>query len=141
MLFRILIRVAGGALIFTGIAKLISSAGDAHILQYGDPVLMVSVRNLFLFAGGLELLVGIYCLFGSRLWLQAGFIAWLATMFVAYRVGLWWLHVPAPCPCLGSITAALHLSTKLADTTMKWVLAYLLVVGYGTLMSRWLVRN
>jgi len=56
----------------------------------------------------------------------------LATNFVVYRVGLWWIGWHRPCGCLGNLTDLLGISPHTADTIMKLVLAYLLA---GTLLA------
>lgn len=134
---------AGVLLVVTAGAKLISSNGSAHILNYADPILGISFRQIFRFVGVLELAIALVCLFGKRLELMAGLVAWLSTAFVAYRFGLWWIgyYHYRPCPCLGNLTDALHISPQTADTAMKIILAYLLIGSYATLFWLWRQRK
>lgn len=127
----------GFLLVFAGMAKLVSGTGRVHVLNVYDPLLRVPYRYLFLVAGGLELLVAFYCFFGSNVRLKALLVACLATTFVIYRIGLVAIHYQYPCPCLGTLTTALHVPTYKADLAMKVVLAYLAVGSYVTLLWLW----
>jgi hypothetical protein len=128
---------AGLLLIVTGSAKLISVLGSAHILDMLDPVLEIRFLALFLGVGLLELLIGLECLRpGSAVW-RAGLVAWLATSFVIYRLGLIWVGYHGACPCAGTLTGALHISPHAADTILKLVLGCLLVGSYTCLHFAW----
>jgi hypothetical protein len=87
--------------------------------------------------GMFELVIASICLFGKSQKLALGLIAWLATNFVVYRLGLWWMEWKKPCSCVGNLTDALHLSPQLADSIMKVILAYLLIGSYGLLIWQW----
>jgi hypothetical protein len=128
------IKSAGVLLFLTGLAKIISGLGSAHVLQLTDPILLVPIRYLFLGLGGVEVCVACLLFTRKNSILQASALAWLATMFAFYRISLKMLNIHKPCPCLGSITEALHISTDSADRIMTWVLLYLLAVGYGVLL-------
>jgi len=130
---------SGVILIITAIGKLISVSGSVRILQEHDPILAIPFRDVFLIVGGLELVVAAVCLFGKRLGLQAGLIAFLATDFVIYRLGLLLIGYHRPCHCLGNLTDALHISPETANTAMKIILAYLLVGSYAALF--WILRQ
>ena len=92
---------------------------------------------LLTFIGILELAVSGVCLLTKRQNLSLGLTAWLATCFLAYRGGLWYLGWQRPCSCLGNLTDTLHISPHVADVAMKIVLAYLLVGSYGGLLCLW----
>jgi hypothetical protein len=131
------IKSAGIVLLLTATAKLISGAGSAHILQTADPLLGISFRNLFWMLGVAEFAVALICILSNHVGLQAGLIAWLGTDFVVYRIGLLLINVQKPCPCLGNLTDALHISPQTGDTAMKIILAYLLIGSYATLFWLW----
>jgi len=128
---------AGVALLLTALAKFISASGNAHLLKASDPSLGIQYDHLFLLVGTCELFVAVVCLFTSQTLLKAILIAWLATMFLIYRFSLLWIHWAKPCPCMGTLTGALHIQPKTADTIMQTVLAYLLIGSYGTLLWYW----
>lgn len=102
-----------------------------------DPILGVQFEHLVLSLGVAEIAVALICFFGKRQMLATMLVAWLATSFVVYRLGLWWINWHLPCHCLGNLTDALHISPQLADSIMKGVLAYLLIGSYGILIWQW----
>jgi hypothetical protein len=132
---------AGCVFSATALAKFVSAAGESRILEAPDPFLGVPFDTLFLIVGGLEAATAGYCWFGRRLSAQTALIAWLATNFLMYRLGLFWTGYKAPCGCLGNLTEALHISTQTADSIMKVVLAYLLLGSYACLFWSWKAQN
>ena len=124
-------------LLVTALAKIISSTGKAQILQTTDPILMFPYRWVFYAVGGIELIVALICIFGKRLEFKLGLIAWLGTMFLMYRFGLWWIDWRRPCHCLGNLTDALHIPPQTADTAMKIFVGYLLAGSCAALFWLW----
>lgn len=125
----------------TAIAKLISAMGTTRILQHSDPLLSVTYKHLFLGTAFVEGIVVIVLLFSRTNLLRLGLIAWLATNFLLYRVGLWWVNAPEPCGCLGTLTARLSIDPKIADRIMLSLLVVLLVGSYGLLLKEWRQRK
>lgn len=104
------------------------------ILSLADPIMGFSFGHLLLAVGLLELAIVGVCLFGKSQALKLGLIAWLATNFLVYRCGLWWMGWHRPCSCMGNLTDALHIRPEVADNIMKVVLGYLLIGSYGLLI-------
>ncbi len=140
-LARLFILSAGVLLFVVATAKLISSLGTVTILRMPDPILSIPFRQVFRVVGLLELIIATVCFFGKNTGLRAGLLAWLATTFVLYRLGLLWIGYHKPCNCLGTMAGALHISSALADTVMKIILAYLLIGSYATLFWLWRQRK
>jgi len=138
---RFFLQSAGVLLLITAFAKLASSFGSAHVLESSEPLLSISFRHIFRIVGAIELVIAFICLFGKSISLRAVFVAWLATVFVLYRFGLWWIGYHKPCNCLGNLTDALHIPPQTADTAMKIILAYLLIGSYATLFWLWRQRK
>jgi len=134
---RLFIRSAGGLLLVTALAKLVSALGTAQILQSADPIFQMSFRHVFWIAGAIELAVALVCLLGRNILLQSALLAWLATDFFLYRLGLVLTDYHRPCPCLGNLTDALHISPGIADNSMKVALAYIVIGSYLTLFYSW----
>lgn len=120
----------------TGIAKVVASFGKARALAVVDPIFTVKFGHLFLGVGLSEILVAAVCFFGRRPFLANALVAWLATSFAVYRLGLWWMDWKAPCGCLGHLTDALHIPPETADSIMKGVLVYLLLGSYGAIWAQ-----
>ena len=121
----------------TSVAKVWTAFAPTKVLAVADPITGIQFGHLMLAVGVLELVIAGICLFGKSQQLALGLIAWLATNFVVYRLGLWWMGWKKPCSCLGNLTDALHLSPQLADNIMKVILAYLLIGSYGLLFWQW----
>jgi hypothetical protein len=128
-------------LLLTATAKFISSVGSAKILLEHDPLTNFQFCYLFRVVGSIEIAVAMVCIFNKRAWLPAGLVAWLATSFVAYRLGLVLVGWHKPCSCLGNLSDALHIPPQTADTAMKIILAYLLLGSYATLFWLWRQRK
>jgi hypothetical protein len=134
---HIFIYSAAAFLLAAAVAKLVSTSGNARILETLDPVLGITFRHVFWIVGTLEIVVAIVSFFGEYIGIKAGLVAWLATIFAVYRFGLWWVGYHKPCSCLGNLTDALHIQPQTADTAMKIILAYLLIGSYATLFWLW----
>lgn len=132
------VNAAGAILFVTGLAKVLSAGGSARALNLPDPILLLSNRHVLLSVGILELVIAGIALFRRNRFLQVSLIAWLATNFLVYRFGLWWIGAKRPCGCLGTITDALNISPKTVESLMKLILVFLLVGSYAALMSLWL---
>lgn len=128
---------AAAILAFTGAAKVWTAFAPTKVLAVADPITGVSFGHLMLAVGVLELVIAGICLFAKSQTLKLGLIVWLATNFVVYRLGLWWIGWHKPCSCLGNLTDALHLKPEVADNIMKVTLAYLLLGSYGLLLWQW----
>lgn len=128
---------AAAILALTGAAKVWSTFGDVKLLTVDDPIFGIQFGHLLLAVGLAELGIAAVCLFGKRPRLALGLVAWMASSFLVYRIGLSWIGWKKPCNCLGNITDALHISPHTADTIMKFVLAYLLIGSYGLLIWQW----
>lgn len=137
MLWAFFISSGAGILAVAGLAKVWSAFAPAKLLTVADPITGISFGHLMLAVGTLELTIAGVCLFARSHRLPLLLIAWLATNFVVYRCGLWWMGWQKPCSCLGNLTDALHLSPELADNMMKVTLAYLLLGSYGLLLWQW----
>lgn len=132
---------AGVILFITGVGKLWSALGNALILEHIDPILNLQFAHLMVAAGVVELIVAIICFFSRLQMLASSLIAWLATSFLVYRMGLWWIGWHRPCACLGNFADALHISPQVVDMAMKIILAYLVVGSYGSIFWLWRQRK
>jgi hypothetical protein len=136
-LARLFLYSASVVLLLTAAAKFGSSAGHGKILLAADPSTGLQFGNLFRMVRSIEVLIALACFFGRRTWLSAGLLAWLATCFVAYRIGLVVVGWRKPCSCLGNLTDALHIPPQTVDTAMKIILTYLLIGSYAALFWLW----
>ena len=128
---------AGIILLLTGIAKLISACGTARVLRLPVPFFDISFRWFFILAGLLEVAIALICVTKVKRSVQVGLVAWLSGNFLAYRIGLMIIGFEKPCPCLGSLVAALHISAEAAELAMRIIVLYLLVGSW--LAFLWMV--
>lgn len=130
-------------LIVTAVAKFISVTGSSKILDGPDPLLSISFRRVLLLSGGIEILVAMVCLISRNIWRKSVLVAWLATLFLIYRICLRFSGYYSPCKCLGlgEFTSAIHISQAAADSIMKCVLIYLLAGSYAIIIMVLLRRN
>ncbi len=138
---RLFIYSSAVLLLATAIAKLVSANGNARLLEYTDSILGIPFRDMFRIVGVIEFVIALICLFSKNIKVRVGLIAWLATGFLIYHIGLIWVGWHKPCPCLGNLTDALHISPQTADTAMKIILAYLLIGSYASLFWLWRQRK
>jgi len=138
---RLCVRLAGGLLFITGMAKIASAFGGMPVLKVDDPIFKIPFRYVFLIVGNLEVFIALMCFFNKQIWIRAGLIASIATNFLIYRFALFWIGWQKPCHCLGDLTGVLHISPEAADAVMKVVLAYLLIGSYASLFCLWRHRN
>ena len=122
-------------LVMTAMAKLVSAAGQAAILNELDPIFQLPFSTTMVGAGILELLVGVLCMSRKHQSLALSLTVWLSISFVTYRFGLWWIEWQRPCHCLGSLTEGIRISASMADNTMKVILFYMLGGSLTLLMQ------
>ena len=134
---RMFVRGAGALLLLSGLAKFASGFGGSAALWVAEPLTSLPFKYVFWIAGGLEIVAAQFCFFGKRLGQQVALVAWLATLFATYRLGLWYGGYHKPCHCLGTFTDVLHISPEAADWLMKAMLACLLIASYAALFWLW----
>jgi hypothetical protein len=132
---------AGVVFGLTSFAKLWTSFGDVKLLAVADPIVGVSFKHLMLVVAIAELAIAGVCLFTKAHRMATMLVAWIATNFLVYRIGLWWMGWKKPCGCLGNLTDDLHISPHTADIIIKVLLAYLLIGSYGLLIWEWRGRR
>jgi hypothetical protein len=115
----------GVVLLLTAIAKIVSAFGTAEVLILPDPIFGVEFRHLFIAVALIEIGVALLCILGKSQTLNAVCIAWLASSFVFYRLGLKLVGYRKPCGCLGSLEGAIHLSSDQANVLLKIIIAFM----------------
>jgi hypothetical protein len=128
---------AGIVLCSTALAKLVAAGGKAGSLVATDPILGLSFQNVLWIVGMIEVSIALICFLVSASVLKVVLLAWLATAFVVYRLGLLGIGFTQPCACLGSLTDAIGLSPEAADIIAVGILLYLLLGSYFALLCLW----
>jgi|SRR6185437_5996548 len=121
-------------------AKFATAFGDVSMLDKLDPLLFLSNRNVLKLVGGTELALSAFLLLSKNSHLKLILIAWLATTFLAYRIGLQWSAAPYFCNCLGNWNEKLFVSSRLLNWLSLTFLGWLLGGSYLLLLKN-LIKN
>jgi hypothetical protein len=135
---RIFIYSAGGLLLTAALLRFIIAVGSAQALFLPEPVLGIPLRYAVLLVGGFELAMALICLFGRRIGLQIGWLAWMATNYAVYRIGLLTMGIHQQGTCIGSLTDPLHLARGTVGMIIGLLPLYLLLGSYAAVIWRWL---
>jgi hypothetical protein len=107
---------AGVLLGVTSLAKIVSAFGRSAVLGQSDPIFGIPYNYFLISVGLIEMVIAILCLTSVRRNLALGLVAALSANFMAYRIGLWLTDWQGYCPCLGTLTQAIHMSPKRAES-------------------------
>ena len=132
---------ASGILTISGAAKVLSILGKNPVLGHPDPIFGFPLSYLLLSVGLIELAAAVLCSSSVDQELTLRLLAALCLNFLGYRIGLWVIHWPGYCPCLGTMTQVIHLSHRSADLIMLSILAYLLIGSFWFLVRSWAARQ
>jgi hypothetical protein len=99
--------------------------GSNGILDQPDPLFFLNNRIIFFLLAAFEIGLSVFLLAGKTNWMKLALAAWLATSFLAYRLGIWWTNQPNIYSCLGNLTDALPIPPRTLDLIITVVLGYL----------------
>lgn len=132
------IPVAGGLLVAAALVRFLILFSPAQSLALPDPFLEIPLRPAIFSAGLLELAAGLVCLFGKNLRLQTMALAWLATNWLVYRIGLMWLGIHPQGTFLGMLTDPLKLAGTPAGFVAAWLPLVFVGICYTATIDSWL---
>jgi predicted RNA-binding Zn-ribbon protein involved in translation (DUF1610 family) len=132
------IKSAGAILLVSALARFLIAASNAPFLFLPDSLLGIPLRYALLAIGGIELFVALVCLFGKYAGIQSAWLAWLATNYVVFQTGLFWMHCHPQATCIGSLTDPLHLSRGITGSVLAFVPVYLVLGSYTAWIWFWL---
>jgi ribosomal protein S27E len=125
---RIFIDSAAALLLGMALAQFLANWASAGLVQPHEPVIGISMRNVFWIAGIIELIVGLICFFGQQIGLKVILLLWLATNFLVYQVGLVWVKESHGFSVyLTSLAEAFGIAPGTAYLLLKIVFLYLLI--------------
>lgn len=129
---RVFLASAAGVLVITAGVKLVGSARSVPYLGLDDPLVpFITNRTVMVLSAIMELAVASLMIVRRAEPLRLPSIAWLATLFFSYRIGLWLINYNGPCPCLGGPVDWLGIRRTTAEWILNAIIGYLLVFGYG----------
>jgi len=135
---RYFILSAGSALLAASLERFVVCASGAPALGLAEPMLGMALRYAVLVVGGFELTVALICLFGKQVGLQLGWLAWLATNYAIYWIGLYTIRIQPQATCIGSLTDPLFLSRGTPGFITAFLPVYLLLGSYAAVVWLWL---
>ena len=117
---------------------LINLAGPIHLVLPRDPISGISLRYLFWIFGAIAALLAFLCLFSERPARAIPWVAWLATNFLIYRIGLYFEGCHNLTGFLASATYAFAIPAKAASLLVDAAFTYLFIGSCILLLWRWL---
>lgn len=121
----------------TLVGKLSLITNEHALLGVSDPLLGVFTTRQLLFLASLLEIGTMFTLLWAKEQLYSELaVAWLATVFVAYRVGLSAMGYKGPCACMGNLGEKFGVSGKSMDSISILILAVLCCIGYYCVFKR-----
>jgi len=122
-----------GAFFFTGMAKLLSIRSAARILTLTDPITGIPNRHLVLLTGIIETSIAFLVMTRAPERVKAIAVWVFSSMILAYRFTKSAFNVGDTCPCLGSLIATFHLSSKDVEGVLLSI-AVVLFIGSSCIL-------
>lgn len=125
----------------TAILKLVSASMEIDIHGQSSPLFeFLTNRQLLLIAAVLELIVCFAMIRKAAMSCveKLGIIAWIASIFHFYRIGLYLIGFKGQCSCLGNAAHWLGTTPDKLDIYAGWILAYLLLGSISLLVAHYL---
>jgi hypothetical protein len=127
---KISTNIVGYGLLLTGFAKLLSTFGNAHVLDALDPILEVKFRVLFGLCGSAEIIIALVILIFESAVLKMWLINGMFGSFLMYRIAVFTGGISAiTCPCLGNLYGVIPVKRSYIDFVLEVFLVYGLVIG------------
>jgi predicted RNA-binding Zn-ribbon protein involved in translation (DUF1610 family) len=134
---RSFILSAGAILLVAALTRFFIAFSNAQVLSLPEPMIGIPLRDAVLLVGLMELAVALLCLFGKRIGLQVGCVAWLAVTYAVYRIGAIAMGGHHQATAIGSLTNPLQLSRGFAG--MMVGLAPVCLLMGGSASTVWLL--
>ena len=126
-MIRFFSHSAGALLLAASLVVFFSVWGGSGLTQPHEPLSRMSMPEWFCIVGGLELAVGLACIFGKKPKIQMAMIFWLAINFAVYQAAIWCLNGSFGFGgYLVEVSTAFGISTCTADFIFKALTLYLL---------------
>jgi len=112
----VFIQTALLLLAVTALAKILAARAEARILGQPDPLLgLILMRQSMLLAAALGVVVVVLVYRAPNVLRRAGLLLWIGSVFLVYRIGLWWVGFEGSCRCLGNMGDVFGISAENAD--------------------------
>ncbi|HEX5397561.1 MAG TPA: hypothetical protein VFY06_00745 [Verrucomicrobiae bacterium] len=128
---------AGGILLMAALTRFLIATGNMQVLALPDPLLGIPLRYTVLIVGAFELVVALICLFGRRIGLQIGWLAWLGTNYLVVWIGLLAMHIHPQATGIGIFTDPLRVHRGLTGYVFALIPFCLALGSYAAAVSFW----
>ena len=102
--------------------KLAGAVLSSPMLDYRDPLLLLSNRNVLYASAGVEFVISALLLMTGNERRKLAVIAWLTIVYLLYRACLWWAGEPFFWSYLGNLTDRLAVPPRLLNWSILLVL-------------------
>jgi hypothetical protein len=120
---------AGAILLIASACKIVSAFQDRPYFHETDALFYFLNNRQLLFGEALiEMAIGLPVCFSRNIdqKTKLKLILWLSSLFIFYRLAVWWLGFAGPCRCLGNAVDWIGVRPQTLDVIMRILLAYLL---------------
>ena len=138
---RYFILCAGAVLLAAAATRFLIAVGNAQVLLVPEPMLGIPLRYAVLLVGGFELAVALICLFGKRMGLQIGWLAWLGTNYVVFWFGMMMMRIHPQGTCIGGLTDPLSVYHGTTGYVLQYLPFGLALGSYAAAASLWFSRD
>jgi hypothetical protein len=114
------------------------AAGTSPALNWPDALLPLSNRWVLVLCGGAEIGVSAVLLAGKSKWVKFGWLAWLTTNLLVYRIGLWSVGASNFGDYLGNYIEWFTISPRTMSLVTEILIGFMFIGGYAFLVINWL---
>jgi ribosomal protein S27E len=138
---QLFIASAGGILLVAALSRFLIVTENARILAGPDFLLGLPLRQAVLLVGAMECGVALVCLCGRQVRLQSLLLVWLATNFMAYRLGLFAIGCQPQVTAIGSLTDPLHFARGFFGCIFAFLPFYLVLGSCAVVAGEFLRKE
>jgi hypothetical protein len=135
-------------LLFTSGTKILSLLYGYSSVAKPDPIInFIGANNLLLIVALIEIGIVFLLVFSKSVLLRLLGIAWISSVFLCYRLCLFWVDYDGGCSCVAGhlswVTVFDQVLSKLSNEAwnierlMKFILGYMFIGGYVGLFLHW----
>lgn len=117
-------------LVFTSVAKILSSFSNSVLLAHYDPLWAMQTKHLLRLISLFELALVITLIISKNNLVKCIFITLCGAEFLLYRISIHFVDkTTLPCPCLGTIFAWIKVNPRIIEALLSSIAIYLFIGG------------
>jgi hypothetical protein len=138
---RVFVASSGLILITAALIRFMIAAGHSQILTMPTLLLGFPLRYALVGIGVVELVAGLYCLFGKSAGTRLGLLMWLMSNWALLKIGFHFVGVNLRETCFGILTDPLRLSRTWVEQVGAFLPFYLFAGAYVLMLLAWLCQR